>query len=80
MRTVLTLVVALSVSGLVGLESNAEPQRHARKYVPHSLPYAGRGRKRADPNSWYPHETNKLPIGTREWFDQMLRENRRNPG
>ena len=78
MRIFLILAVGLSLIGLAESEANAKPQRHAKKYVDHSLPYVAREPKHLD--GWYPHETNELPIGTREWFDQMLRENRRNPG
>ena len=52
----------------------------AQRYVHHSGPYIHRQPKHLDSEGWYPHDASKLPVGTRKWFDQMLRENRRNPG
>ena len=61
-------------------EAGSKPQDHAQRYVRHLSTHSYRGPKHLDSNGWYPHDSSKLPIGTRKWFDQMLRENRRNPG
>ena len=61
-------------------EAGSKPQGGAQRYVRHLSASAHREPKHLDSSGWYPHDTRKLPIGTRKWFDQMLRENRRNPG
>ena len=61
-------------------EAGSKPQDRARRYSRHFSAYTHQEPKHLDSKGWYPHDTSKLPIGTRKWFDQMLRENRRNPG
>jgi hypothetical protein len=61
-------------------EADSKPQGRAQRYVRHLSAYTHREPKHLNSEGWYPHDTSKLPIGTRKWFDQMLRENRRNPG
>jgi hypothetical protein len=61
-------------------EGNSRPLSGNQRYLHHSSPYVHREPKHLDSKGWYPHDTSKLPVGTRRWFDQMLRENRRNPG
>ena len=61
-------------------EANSRPLGGAQRYLHHSSAYVHREPKHLDSGGWYPHDTSKLPVGTRRWFDQMLRENRRNPG
>ena len=72
----LTLIVVLSLLAPSVVAFGAGPSKHHAKRVarPGYIPNYSIG------NGWYPHDTNKLPIGTRKWFDQMLRENRSNPG
>jgi hypothetical protein len=61
-------------------EASSKPQGRTQRYVRHLSAYAYREPKHLDSKGWFPHDTSKLPVGTRKWFDQMLRENRRNPG
>jgi hypothetical protein len=87
MKTLIVAAVAVSlVAGSAG-KVNAEGysiahKRHAKRhYYPR---YAARnhGYKQAypDENGWFPHDSNELKFGSALWWDQMLRENRLNPG
>jgi hypothetical protein len=76
----LFLVVGVSLITVPLSEAGSKPQGRAQRYLGYSSPYVQRQPKHLDSGDWYPHDTSKLPIGTRKWFDQMLRENRRNPG
>ncbi|GAH03131.1 unnamed protein product [marine sediment metagenome] len=35
---------------------------------------------RSGGDDYYEHDSDKLPFGSQRWWDQMLRENRLNPG
>jgi hypothetical protein len=37
-------------------------------------------RDRNGGGNYYEHDSNNLPVGSQRWWDQMLRENRLNPG
>jgi hypothetical protein len=91
MQKPLALIAALSIFGLPVDGSAAQARKHPikrypthfsyrsdyllRNRFPHSAPELRRER-----DDWVPRDSSKLPIGTRKWFEQMLRENRRNPG
>jgi hypothetical protein len=88
MQKPFALIAALSIV-LPPVDGSAEQARkHPAKRYPthfsHRPDYAPGYRwlphSRPKPDGWFPRDASKLPIGTRKWFDQMLRENRRNPG
>ena len=76
----LFILVGVSLITVPESEAGSKPLGRAQRYLHHSSPYAHREPKHLDSDGWYPHDASKLPVGTRKWFDQMLRENRRNPG
>jgi hypothetical protein len=50
-------------------------RRHCRSYGgPATYSYRSGG------SDYYEHDSNSLPYGSQRWWDQMLRENRLNPG
>jgi hypothetical protein len=73
MKRYVALIAAFSIFALSAHGSAAESHRHHAKSYPKHFSYRPdypRG------NGWYPHDADKLPIGSGEWWRQMLRENR----
>ena len=58
-------------------ELSAKPKHHAKTHWD-SSPYIPREPRYPYPHAsgWYPHDADKLPIGSGEWWRQMLREDR----
>jgi hypothetical protein len=77
MRALVTTAAAfLLLAGPVS-DVDARPlKRHAKRYVPYALPYVARGPGYPQTDGWYVHDANKLPIGSANWWDQMVREGR----
>jgi len=70
--------VIIGVSLVFSLvELSANPYGHHAKRYGHHFAHKPRFRQT---EGWYEHDANKLPFGSAIWRDQMLRENRRNPG
>jgi hypothetical protein len=92
MQKPIALIAALSVFVPPVDGSTAQGRKHPAKRYPAHFSYRPDypvGNRRSPHNGqdprpksdgWFPRDAGKLPIGTRKWFDQMLRENRRNPG
>jgi hypothetical protein len=59
-------------------EVSAKRKHHAKTHWWDSSPYIPREPRYPYPhaNGWYPHDADKLPIGSGEWWRQMLREDR----
>jgi hypothetical protein len=73
MKNHLALIAALSILVLPVDGNAAQPRKHHAKTYPKHFSY------RPDyprDNGWYPHDADKLPIGSGEWWMQMLREDR----
>jgi hypothetical protein len=80
-RTWVAMITGLSLMAVPLWEASAKPpQRHGKSYVHHSLLYSAHARTYRQTDGWYERNADKLPIGSRIWWDEMLRENRRNPG
>jgi hypothetical protein len=79
MKKLFVLIVALTFVLVLEPAANASSRRQDKGYARHALAYVHRKPTRGT-DDWYPRDASKLPIGTRKWFDQMLRENKRNPG
>jgi hypothetical protein len=80
MLTPITLALGIFLIIVPLSEAAGKSQRHSKMYVRHAPTYVHREPSHQS-DGWYPHDTSKLPMGSRQWFDQMLRENRRgNPG
>jgi hypothetical protein len=67
-------VVAAFLIATPSFVADAKPIRHGKRHFYHSH------KPRPPASDWYPHDINELPFDSPHWFDQMLRENRRNPG
>jgi hypothetical protein len=77
MRTLAVITAVLIAAS--SLEAHPKPIRHGKRHLYH--PSRDYPRKPQPPGSdWYPHDTHELPFDSPRWFDQMLRENRRNAG
>jgi hypothetical protein len=77
MRT-LAVIAALLIA-VPSLQAHPKSIRHGKRHFYH--PSRDFPRKHQPPGSdWYPHDINELPFDSPRWFDQMLRENRRNAG
>lgn len=76
MKTAIAAAIGLSL--VAGLAGPAEAGPRAKKYKP----YAGQDSrasapKRAqEPDGYYEHLADKLPMGTSIWWEQMMRERR----
>jgi hypothetical protein len=73
------LVAAIAKPTLVDTVAS----RHCRRHngTRHCTWYgAPRARYRNGDSEYYEHDSNSLPFGSQRWWDQMLRENRLNPG
>jgi hypothetical protein len=74
----LTIVTALLIAA-PSLAAEAMPTRHGKRHAYRPAHHFYRAPRSQGPG-WYPHDTHELPFGSPRWFDQMLRENRRNAG
>jgi hypothetical protein len=78
MRVVLVVVAALSL--LAGLEGEADAKTHAKKHKhdtkkPASV-QAHSSARSYSPDVYIERDASKLPFGSANWWDQMLREGR----
>ena len=75
-------VIAVLSIFMLPLEGSAAAQRHGHylkrypKQFYYKPPYYSRGNGYGYGNGWHPYEADQLPIGSGEWWRQMLRENR----
>ena len=78
MRVLVTVLAAVLLTAWPRADAGAKPARsnnhHAWDYSPYiprdpGYPYPRGGR-------WFPHDSNRLPFGSGEWWRQMLREDR----
>jgi hypothetical protein len=78
MRTLVTLIAALWLLAAPSFEVSAKPKHHTKTHWWDHSPYIPREPRYPYPhaNGWYPHDADKLPIGSGEWWRQMLREDR----
>ena len=79
MRTVLvvaglaTLAVAAGPAG----DARAQPEtKKQHKSVRAPVQHPAAARTSPKPDSYVEREANKLPFGSAQWWDQMMRENR----
>jgi hypothetical protein len=81
MRTLVIVAVGLfliapPVSEVSAAAYSKTHHRHAKRYVRHARPTSDRQPEYPDAFGWFPHDADKLPIGSPIWWDQMLKENR----
>jgi hypothetical protein len=78
MRALVMLATAFGLLVVLSSDISAKPYRHAKSYSWDPSPYVPRdlGYPYPHANGWYPHDADKLPIGSGEWWRQMLREDR----
>jgi hypothetical protein len=81
MRTLVIVAVSLfliapPVSEVSAAANSKTQHRHAKRYLRHARPTVERQRTYPDASGWYPHDADRLPIGSAIWWDQMMREGR----
>ena len=70
-------LAALAVAAGPACDARAQPEakkRHKSVQAPAQHPAAARTSPR--PDGYAEREANKLPFGSAQWWDQMMRENR----
>jgi hypothetical protein len=72
------LVAAVTKPALVDQVASRHCWRH--NGTRHCTWGAPRARYRNGGSEYYEHDSDSLPFGSQRWWDQMLRENRLNPG
>jgi hypothetical protein len=72
------LVAVIGVSLLAGLAGPADAGPRTKKYKAYSGQESRSSRQKPaqDPDGYYEHLADKLPIGTSIWWEQMMRERR----
>jgi hypothetical protein len=80
LRTPILVIAGLCLTICSDAEAITRSHRHGKDHIHRPSGYAPRLPAFPDSDGWYPHDSNELPGGSFRWWDQMLRENRRNPG
>jgi len=77
-RILVTLLAAAWLMAWPQADAGAKPTRGGKSHAWDNSPYIPRDLPYPYPHArdWYPHDSNRLPFGSGEWWRQLLREDR----